>query len=278
MDETSLSVADVTTFQSAAVLADEVANWLLRLAMASQDRFALCLSGGSTPKALYERLAEKPFRDEFPWYKTHVFFGDERFVPKGDKDNNFTMAWTALLSQVAIPPDHIHRMVTEVASAEETTEAYEAELKSYYGADTLDPERPLFDVNLLGLGPDGHTASLIPGQPVLEETQRWVAEVSQGRPEIRITLTYPVLEKQPAHRLPGGRGREEGHAGACPVGRHGRPGRSAEHGRRGPLVHRSGRRRGLTARAALTGDRGRVRQSGQRWRARSRPSTARSRP
>jgi 6-phosphogluconolactonase len=194
MAETSLSKARITTFENPEILADEVAGWLLRLALQGGDPFAICLSGGSTPKALYQRLAQPPFRDEFPWAKTHVFFGDERFVPDGDKDNNYTMASRALLAHVAIPRQNVHRMVTEVASAAQVAKDYEAELKAFYGADRLDPFRPLFDVNLLGLGPDGHTASLIPGQPVLQEREKWVAEVSKGRPEARITLTYPPLE------------------------------------------------------------------------------------
>ncbi|UDL95764.1 6-phosphogluconolactonase [Lichenihabitans sp. PAMC28606] len=194
MADTSLSAGVLTTFENPTVLADEVAGWLLRLALEAGDRFAICLSGGSTPKTLYERLAQAPFREEFPWAKTHWFFGDERFVPDGDKDNNFTMASHALLSHVPVPNENVHRIVTEVSSPEQAASAYDAELRRYYGAETIDADRPLFDVNFLGLGPDGHTASLIPGQPVLEERSKWVAAVSQGRPEVRITLTYPPLE------------------------------------------------------------------------------------
>ncbi len=194
MVDASLTSARLTTYPSAEVLADEVAAWLFRLAREAGDRFSLCLSGGSTPKTLYQRMARPPFAADFPWAKTHIFFGDERFVPAGDKDNNFTMASDALLSHVPIPKDNVHRLVTEVDSADQAADAYEADLKRYYGAADLDPARPLFDVNLLGLGPDGHTASLIPGQPVLEERGRWVAAVSQGRPEVRLTLTYPPLE------------------------------------------------------------------------------------
>jgi 6-phosphogluconolactonase len=194
MGDTSLSSGELTTFENPAVLADEVAGWLLRLALEAGDRFSVCLSGGSTPKTLYERLAQPPFREEFPWAKTHCFFGDERFVPAGDKENNYTMADLALLSHVPIPKENIHRIVTEVASPEQAAADYDAELRRFYGAATLDPGRPLFDVNFLGLGPDGHTASLIPGQDVLDERRKWVAEVSKGRPEVRITLTYPPLE------------------------------------------------------------------------------------
>ncbi len=194
MSEHGIGAGHLTVFDNPPAVAEGVALWLLGLALAKQGTFSICLAGGSTPKALYQRLAQAPFRDEFPWDRTVWFFGDERFVPAGDKDSNYTMASEALLSHVPIPAGAVHRMVTEVASAEVTATAYEQTLKAFYGADTLDPARPLFDVNFLGLGPDGHTASLIPGQPVLEERRRWVADVSQGRPEARISLTYPPLE------------------------------------------------------------------------------------
>ena len=194
----SISQGRLTVYDSPAVLADEVAAWLLGLATDGRDTFSLCLSGGSTPKTLYERLARPPFRDAFPWARTHVFFGDERFVPAGDKDNNYTMAATALLDHVPVPVANIHRIVTEADTPARAADDYEAVLKCFYGRDTLDPARPLFDVNLLGLGPDGHTASLIPGQPVLDERSRWVAAVSEGRPEVRLSLTYPVLESSRA--------------------------------------------------------------------------------
>lgn len=190
----SLQSARLETFATGEEVADAVAAWLLRLALASKGRFSLNLSGGSTPKVLYGRLAQKPYAKDFPWGRTHLFFGDERFVPKDNKDSNFHMVSDALLSHVHIPDENVHRIVTEVPSAEAAASRYEGELTRFYGADTLDPERPLFDVTLLGLGPDGHTASLLPGQPVLDERRRWVAAVEQGRPEKRITLTYPVLE------------------------------------------------------------------------------------
>ena len=191
---TSAGAGPVTTFDSGAVLADEVAGWLLRCALGTSGRFSLCLSGGSTPRTLYQRLAEVPFRTEFPWNRTLLFFGDERCVPSDDKDSNFKMVSDALLNEIDIPPQNVFRVPTELSSPAETARRYEAMLKEAYGAPTFDPTRPFFDVTLLGLGPDGHTASLLPGQPVLEERERWVAEVTEGRPESRVTLTYPALE------------------------------------------------------------------------------------
>jgi 6-phosphogluconolactonase len=184
----------LTIYASPELLADGVAAWLTDLATAKDDVFAVCLSGGSTPKRLYETLAQTPYREQFPWRDVHWFFGDERFVPATHKDNNYRMVAEALFSKVPIPPENIHRIVTERAEANDAAADYDKELRSFYGSSTLDPDRPLFDVNFLGLGPDGHTASLIPGEPVLEERQKWVGTVAHGRPEVRITLTYPVLE------------------------------------------------------------------------------------
>lgn len=194
MAQNGIGSGPVTTFETAADVAEEVAGWLLRQALGTRDHFRLSLSGGSTPKALYQRLAKPPFDTAFPWDRTLLFFGDERYVPKDDPDSNFHMVSEALLRHIDIPPDNIFRIETETSSPQETASRYDATLKRLYGASTFDPVRPLFDVTLLGLGPDGHTASLLPGQPVLEERNAWVAAVSEGRPEARITLTYPALE------------------------------------------------------------------------------------
>ena len=192
MVDAKVSTGTVSVYPDADAVADAVASWLLAQA-AGKERFTVSLSGGSTPKRLYERLASPAYRDRFPWDKTEWFFGDERFVPKDDKDSNFRMVNEAMLSHVPASPDCIHAFDTGLASPEEAAIAYEEELKCFYGADALDPAKPLFDVTLLGLGPDGHTASLIPGQPVLDERDRWAAAVTQGRPEARLTLTYPVI-------------------------------------------------------------------------------------
>ena len=183
-----------TIYADPAALADGVAEWLLDLATAKDDVFTICLSGGSTPKRLYERLAQTPYREQFPWRDVHWFFGDERFVPVDHKDNNFRMASEAMLSHVPAPPDNVHRIVTERPDANDAAADYDKTLRSFYGSSHLDPDRPLFDVMFLGLGPDGHTASLLPGEPILNERDTWVGTVAHGRPEVRITLTYPVIE------------------------------------------------------------------------------------
>lgn len=174
-------------------LAHRAARWIAEIAAASQGRFAISLSGGSTPRRLYQLLAEPPFSQTMPWDRIHWFWGDERFVPPDHPDSNYRMAREALLSRAPIPIANIHAVETggDPAAA---ARAYEKTLKSYYGAEALDPARPLFDIELLGLGPDGHTASLFPATKVLEERQRWVAEVVGAKPEVRITLTYPALE------------------------------------------------------------------------------------
>jgi 6-phosphogluconolactonase len=185
--------ATVEVAKDPEALARRAAGWITDLAAASRDRFALCLSGGSTPRRLYQLLAESPYRDALPWDRTHWFWGDERFVPWDHPDSNYGMVHAALLGRAPVPPRNIYGISTNGTPAEAAA-AYERVLKSYYASESLDPARPLFDIEILGLGPDGHTASLIPGTSVLEERHRWVAEVIGGRPEPRITLTYPAIE------------------------------------------------------------------------------------
>jgi 6-phosphogluconolactonase len=175
-------------------LARRAADWLLAAAQAKNGVFTVALSGGSTPRRLYELLAQPPYRDEFPWSRTHWFWGDERFVPHDDALSNYRMAREALLSHAPVNPINVHPIPIEGVSPEAAAEAYERELKSFYGSDRIDKEKPLFDVVLLGLGADGHTASLFPGSSVLEIRDRWVAPVARRDLQARITLTYPALE------------------------------------------------------------------------------------
>jgi 6-phosphogluconolactonase len=174
-------------------LAHRVAQWITDLAAQSAGRVAIGLSGGSTPRRLYQLLADPPYRDALPWDRVHWFWGDERFVPWNHPESNYGMVRQAMLARAPAPPANVHGIPT-TGTPEEAARSYERELKSYYGAETLDPARPLFDVQLLGLGPDGHTASLIPGTSALDERQRWAVAVVGARPETRITLTYPPLE------------------------------------------------------------------------------------
>jgi 6-phosphogluconolactonase len=152
--------------------------------------FRLCLAGGSTPRAAYKLLAG---RNDIAWDCVEIFFGDERFVPPDHPDSNYRMARETLLAGGTVRPRALLPMPTD-GTPQECADAYEEILRQQYGASILDPAVPLFDLMLLGLGADGHTASLIPGQPVLAERSRWVAPVPQGRDEVRLTLTYPALE------------------------------------------------------------------------------------
>ena len=175
-------------------LARGAAEFLCELAEGGTGRLIVSLSGGSTPKPLYRRLAEEPLRSRLSWDRIHWILGDERFVRQTDPASNFGMICDAMLSHVPAPSENIHPVPTEGVTLDEAAERYEKTLQDLYGSATLDPNRPLIDLCLLGMGDDGHTASLIPGQPVLEERRRWVAGVGHGRPEPRITLTYPVLD------------------------------------------------------------------------------------
>jgi 6-phosphogluconolactonase len=177
-----------------AALAKTAADRVLARISAHDGRLAICLTGGSSPKKLYQLLATEPYRSRIPWQRTHWFIGDERFVAAGDSRNNMTMAREAFLDQCA-RPSHIHPIPTDT-DPDDSASRYERELRSFYGADRLEPSRPLFDLVLMGVGPDGHTASIFPDYPALAETERWVVGVPQAHvaPLVpRVTLTLPAL-------------------------------------------------------------------------------------
>jgi 6-phosphogluconolactonase len=179
----------------AAALAEAAAKRVLARIAGNSGRIAICLTGGSSPKALYELLATDAWRAKIPWERIHWFIGDERFVPVTDARNNTAMARRAFLDRCA-PASHIHPIPTDMADPDEAAARYEAELKSFYGSASLDPARPLFDLVLMGIGPDGHTASLFPGYPAVDETARWVAGVPKANVEPfvpRVSLTLPAL-------------------------------------------------------------------------------------
>jgi len=156
---------------------------------AARYPFRFLLSGGSTPRATYQRLA----REDLDWDCAELFLGDERFVPPDHKDSNYRMVRETLLAAGKVSPRKFLAIPTD-GTPESAAERYEETLRQQYGASSLEPGVPLFHLSLLGLGDDGHTASLLPGQPVLRERSRWVAAVPQGRAEPRITVTYPALE------------------------------------------------------------------------------------
>lgn len=181
-------------YDDLAALSRAAADFLCETALRKPGSVRIALSGGETPKPMYRLLAEEPIARRMPWERVQWIFGDERFVPPSSPDSNYGMARDAFLSHVPAPAKNVHPVPTEGLTLAEAAARYEAMLKELYGAETLRIDRPLFDVTLLGLGPDGHTASLLPGQPVLSEFKRWVAPVPHGRPQPRVSLTYPALD------------------------------------------------------------------------------------
>ena len=169
----------------------EVANLIVescQQAVMANGRFTLVLAGGSTPSYAYEIMGTPPDRDRIRWEQTHVFFGDERCVPPSDDESNYKMADESLLSKVPIPPGQVHRMKGE-DDPDAAAKEYGQMLKQQFGDGGP-------DVVLLGMGEDGHTASLFPGSPALDETEhRCVATVKPDSGQNRITLTAPFLNK-----------------------------------------------------------------------------------
>lgn len=179
----------------AAALAQAAAERVMACISANPGRIAICLTGGSSPKKLYQLLGSDAWRDRIPWQRIHWFIGDERFVAESDPLNNMAVARAAFLDRSA-PPGHVHPIPTTSDNPDQGAEAYARKLQAFYGADQFDPERPLFDMVLMGAGPDGHTASLFPGYPAIEETERWVVGVPKANvaPFVpRISLTLPAL-------------------------------------------------------------------------------------
>jgi 6-phosphogluconolactonase len=185
----------VIAISDANALAKSAADRILTRIGANGDRLAICLTGGSSPKQLYRLLATDAYRGRIPWQRMHWFIGDERLVPANDPLNNMGMARQIFLDRCA-PASNIHPIPTDTADPQEAARRYESELQSLYGAHRLDPARPLFDVVLMGVGPDGHTASLFPDYPAIEETEHWVVGVPKAHVEPfvpRVTLTLPAL-------------------------------------------------------------------------------------
>ena len=158
-------------------------------AIRERGRYAIALAGGSTPRRAYEMLTDERLKPHVDWPNVHVFFGDERMVPPDHPDSNYRMASEALLSRVPIPPENVHR-IEGVGDAGSNASAYESELRELFG----DAEWPRLDHVLLGMGDDGHTASLFPGTNVLHETRLWVASNwVEKLGAWRVTLTAPVI-------------------------------------------------------------------------------------
>ena len=160
-----------------------------REAIAVRGRFHVAMAGGGTPRPVYQRLAQPPFRDTLNWSRIEIWFGDERCVPPDSERSNYHMVEQALLQHIEIPADNVHRMRGEMPP-EDAAIAYVGELRGAFG----DGGPPRLDLILLGVGGDGHTASLFPDTPALLERERWVrGQLVKTQQEWRLTLTYPVL-------------------------------------------------------------------------------------
>jgi 6-phosphogluconolactonase len=192
---TAASHPQIVVVADAAVLAQTAARRLIDR-IRHGNRAAVCLTGGSSPLGLYRLLAQDPLRSEVPWTRVHWFMGDDRFVPESDPLSNLGAARRAFLDRVSVPPQNIHPIPTAANDPADAAHRYEDELEQFYGTDRLDPSRPVFDIVLMGLGPDGHTASLFPHSPALEEKQHWVVGVPKAGMEPfvpRVTLTFTAL-------------------------------------------------------------------------------------
>jgi 6-phosphogluconolactonase len=170
-----------------------LAEWItqsIETTLQQQDRFTWVVTGGNSPKQLYELLAAPPYRDRIDWSKLHIFWGDERAVPFADNRNNAKMTFEHLLSKVPVVQEQVHIMDTTL-SPEESARAYEALLHQYFQA-----AGPSFDLVLNGMGDDGHTLSLFPHTPVIHEKQAWVTSFYLDAQQMhRITLTAPIVNR-----------------------------------------------------------------------------------
>lgn len=188
---------DLKIQENEAQLFDAAARHIIKLARAAvkaRGAFHLALSGGRTPQGLYQRLRATPYAEQLPWEQTHVYFGDERCVPPDDAQSNFRMAREALLEGVELPPEQIHRIHGE--QDPESAAAHYAQTLARHVPNDPHSGLPRFDLMLLGMGPDGHIASLFPCTAALEEQHRTVVALYVPKLSAwRITLTLPVLNQ-----------------------------------------------------------------------------------
>lgn len=182
---------NITVFDDLEKLYKKAADAFVDLSKKSiqkKDRFVVALSGGSSPKAIFKLLATPEYKEQIEWNKVYFFWVDERWVPLNDDKSNFRMTDEALLNQVPVDQNHIFPMYAEGITPEDYAEAYEQQIRTVLG------DEGVFDFILLGMGDDGHTASLFPGEEVLNEKEKWVSAYYLKPQEMfRITLTAPII-------------------------------------------------------------------------------------
>lgn len=186
-----MSKIQLRSFETVEAVNKGLADFILKEAVKAVQltgRFLWCLSGGNTPKSLYELMATEPYKTQMPWQQTFVFWGDERCVAIDSLENNANMAKKALLNKVDLPAANIYPIQSELSPAD-AARAYEIKLHDFF-----EGNKPEFDLILLGIGEDGHTASLVPGSTALTEHRKWVVDVFYpNQNQFRISLTLPVL-------------------------------------------------------------------------------------
>jgi 6-phosphogluconolactonase len=184
---------NIAIYPNIDILSHEAAQYIVRIATESittHGRFTIALSGGTTPRKLYGLLGSEPYRSQIDWTLVHIFWSDERCVPPDSEESNYHMAHEVLLSKISIPAVQVHRMPADMPDRNAAPQEYENEITRLFGTDGI----PNFDLIQLGMGPEGHTASLFPHQAALHEQQRLVVPVSVPKPPPdRLTFTPPLL-------------------------------------------------------------------------------------
>lgn len=187
-----MSIEILPDAEALALRAADVFALAAQAAAAARGRFAVALSGGETPRALYRHLARQQFSQKVPWRRVHLYWGDERCVPQEDPASNYGMARETFIKHVPIAPSNVHRMQGE-RDPEAAALAYEEELRALAKLERPAGDVPVFDLVLLGLGRDGHTASLFPHSPALEEEGRFCVATEAPDGAARLTVTWPVI-------------------------------------------------------------------------------------
>jgi 6-phosphogluconolactonase len=193
---------EIKEFDEHTKMSRKAAEYILALAetcVKERGYFTVALSGGNSPVQIYDRLGDPPLRNKMPWKKTLIFWGDDRYLPPGDRESNYHIAYEALISKVPIPQENVMRIPTEVKPIEVAASLYETIIrKTFVRLKDIDRQKklPVFDLVILGVGKDGHTASLFPGHRAVNEKEKWVTFVkAHARMTLRerITITLPVI-------------------------------------------------------------------------------------